>query len=191
MPSRLLLLLPSLPPLPRGSLLSQPLGSLSQLTGHPPAARYLWRLLRAGYDPLAQWDSPEGAHEASRFGMDPSRRARIAAGFSRIDSIGTVVRETVASDRTSKLLLRLSDGLEVEAVLIPPLPPTGGRVAASARARTTLCISSQVGCRQGCSFCATGRMGKLRDLSVDEILMQAHHASRWAKSQDLPALSNV
>lgn len=40
----------------------------------------------------------------------------------------------------------------------------------------TLCISSQVGCKMACSFCETGRMGKLRDLSVEEIIAQVYFA---------------
>ena len=38
--------------------------------------------------------------------------------------------------------------------------------------------SSQVGCRQACTFCATGRMGKLRSLTADEILVQVYYASK-------------
>lgn len=68
---------------------------------------------------------------------------------------------------TKKFLLKTSDQLEVESVLIPM--QAGG----------TLCISSQVGCRMGCAFCETGRMGLLRNLSTEEILSQVfiarHH----------------
>ena len=39
--------------------------------------------------------------------------------------------------------------------------------------RRTACISSQVGCAMGCTFCATGQMGFKRDLSADEIFEQA------------------
>ena len=46
----------------------------------------------------------------------------------------TLAAESVAADGTRKLLLRLADGLEVECVMIPPLPPTGRRVASNARA---------------------------------------------------------
>lgn len=61
---------------------------------------------------------------------------------------------------TQKFLLKTHDNLEIESVLIPM--QAGG----------TLCISSQVGCRMGCTFCETGRMGLLRHLSVEEILSQ-------------------
>lgn len=61
---------------------------------------------------------------------------------------------------TGKFLLSTPDKLEIESVLIPM--QAGG----------TLCLSSQVGCRMGCAFCETGKMGLLRSLSVDEIISQ-------------------
>lgn len=65
---------------------------------------------------------------------------------------------------TTKFLLKTAEGLEVESVLIPM--QSGG----------TLCISSQVGCRMGCSFCETGRMGLLRNLTAAEIVSQVFAA---------------
>lgn len=61
---------------------------------------------------------------------------------------------------TKKFLLKTSDDLEIESVVIPM--QAGG----------TLCISSQVGCRMGCTFCETGRMGLLRNLTTEEIINQ-------------------
>lgn len=61
---------------------------------------------------------------------------------------------------TGKFLLKTADQLEIESVLIPM--QAGG----------TLCLSSQVGCRMGCSFCETGRMGLLRNLTTQEIVNQ-------------------
>src|SRR5439155_677178 len=66
----------------------------------------------------------------------------------------------VSRDGTEKYLWDLGDGEAVESVLIPE-----GK-------RRTLCISSQVGCALGCVFCATGRMGFRRNLSVAEIACQ-------------------
>lgn len=69
--------------------------------------------------------------------------------------------ETIASDDGStKHAFRLSDGKQVEGVHMP-----------SAK-RTTLCLSSQVGCAMGCTFCATGLMGIVRNLSAGEIVGQ-------------------
>lgn len=70
---------------------------------------------------------------------------------------------------TGKFLLRMHDGLEVESVLIPM--QSGG----------TLCISSQVGCRMGCSFCETGKIGLLRNLTVEEIIAQVFVARHQLK----------
>ncbi len=61
---------------------------------------------------------------------------------------------------TGKFLLKTHDQLEIESVLIPM--QAGG----------TLCVSSQVGCRMGCAFCETGRMGLLRNLTTAEIVNQ-------------------
>lgn len=61
---------------------------------------------------------------------------------------------------TVKFLLKLSDGLECESVFIPM------------QATSTLCISSQVGCKMGCLFCETGRMGLIRHLTTEEIVAQ-------------------
>ena len=63
-------------------------------------------------------------------------------------------------DGTEKYLLALEDGLSVECVLIPD------------EDRLTLCVSSQVGCAQGCVFCKTGTMGMSRDLLAHEIVGQ-------------------
>lgn len=59
-----------------------------------------------------------------------------------------------------KFALSLDDGARIESVIIP-----GPR-------RTTLCISTQVGCAWGCRFCATGAFGFVRDLSTAEIVHQ-------------------
>lgn len=65
---------------------------------------------------------------------------------------------------TVKFILKLTDGLECESVFIPM------------KAKATLCISSQVGCKMGCVFCETGRMGLIRHLTADEIVAQVFYA---------------
>lgn len=64
-----------------------------------------------------------------------------------------------------KFALRLNDGALVESVLIPMKSYRGAHWR-------TLCVSTQVGCRMGCTFCETGRMGLLRNLSAGEIVAQ-------------------
>ncbi len=65
-----------------------------------------------------------------------------------------------AEDGTRKFRFRLRDGASIESVTIPE------------EKRTTLCVSTQVGCALGCLFCRTGRMGLRRNLRVEEILGQ-------------------
>src|SRR5439155_1271424 len=47
--------------------------------------------------------------------------------------------------------------------------------------RATVCVSSQVGCAMGCTFCATGQMGFTRNLSPGEILEQVLWSNRWLR----------
>lgn len=67
-------------------------------------------------------------------------------------------------DNTRKILLRFPDGHAVETVLIP------------VHSKLSQCLSTQVGCKMGCTFCATASMGFKRNLSVSEILAQAFAA---------------
>ena len=67
----------------------------------------------------------------------------------------------VSSDGTRKFLFRLHDGRSVETVLIPMVGE-----------RSTLCVSTQVGCAMQCSFCLTGTFGLERNLETSEIVNQ-------------------
>ncbi|KAI2498163.1 hypothetical protein MHU86_16306 [Fragilaria crotonensis] len=71
---------------------------------------------------------------------------------------------------TTKLAVRLHDDHLVESVLMRYINKDGGRAS--------LCVSSQVGCAMGCTFCATGTMGIRGNLSAAEILEQVVHANR-------------
>ena len=77
----------------------------------------------------------------------------------RFDNIKLKERRR-SCDGTEKFLFELSDGNVIESVLIP-----SGR-------RKTICISTQVGCKYGCVFCASGVNGFVRDLVPSEILGQ-------------------
>jgi 23S rRNA (adenine2503-C2)-methyltransferase len=66
---------------------------------------------------------------------------------------------------TAKAILGTDDGFEVEVVRIPMRYDADGRPT-----DWTLCISSQVGCKMGCTFCETGRMGLVRQLTAAEIV---------------------
>ncbi len=75
-------------------------------------------------------------------------------------STPTVVSRQTSSDGTTKFLLELADGRHIEAVYIPDTPAQ------------TFCISTQVGCAMGCTFCLTGKMGLVRNLTAGEIAGQ-------------------
>ena len=82
-------------------------------------------------------------------------------------------------DGTVKNAVRLHDGLIVESVLIP----TG--------TRTTACVSSQVGCSLDCSFCATARLKKMRNLNPDEIYDQVAAINKESLLYYNRKLSNI
>ncbi|XP_052172501.1 uncharacterized protein LOC127788363 isoform X1 [Diospyros lotus] len=84
-----------------------------------------------------------------------------------------------ASDGTRKILFTLEDGLVIETVVIP-----------CERGRTTVCVSSQVGCAMNCQFCYTGRMGLKRNLTAAEIVDQAVFARRLLSSE-VGSITNV
>lgn len=84
-----------------------------------------------------------------------------------------------SSDGTVKNAVRLHDGLIVESVLIPT--PT----------RTTACVSSQVGCSLDCSFCATSRLKRMRNLNPDEIYDQVVAIDNESRLYFNRPLSNI
>lgn len=85
-----------------------------------------------------------------------------------------------SSDKlTTKLLIRLQNGNLVETVVMrydPKLGMYDGKPRSGVQ-RSTLCVSSQVGCKMACKFCATGTMGFKYNLSSGEIVEQLVHAS--------------
>jgi 23S rRNA (adenine2503-C2)-methyltransferase len=85
---------------------------------------------------------------------------RLQAG---LDAIARIRSRHAAPDGAERLLIDLHDGQSVETVLLPG---------------DAVCVSSQVGCAVGCTFCMTGQDGLLRQLSVDEILAQVVIARR-------------
>jgi len=76
-------------------------------------------------------------------------------------------------DGATKLLFRTTAGMLIESVIL--------RIATG---RTTLCVSSQVGCAAACEFCATGKMGIAQNLSAEEILDQVLQAGQLIAAED-------
>jgi 23S rRNA (adenine2503-C2)-methyltransferase len=75
-----------------------------------------------------------------------------------------IAERQISSDGTRKYLVRFADGVRVETVGLPE----GDRL--------TVCFSTQAGCAMGCSFCATGRGGFVRDLGPGELAQQVRLA---------------
>ncbi len=98
--------------------------------------------------------------------LPKSLRALLSENYS-FESLEPELVQT-ASDGTRKFLLRLTDGNCIEAVFM------------QYEYGNSLCVSTQVGCRMGCRFCASTRGGKVRDLAAWEMLDEYIVCSREA-----------
>lgn len=128
----------------------------TEMNERPFRAKQLWQWL---------WQKGVTDFESMTNVSKTTRAALAKRAFIRWPEIA----EThVSSDGTTKFLLRLSDGALVETVLIP-----------GARGRLTQCLSCQVGCAMGCTFCSTGAMGFERNMTMAEILGQVLVARRY------------
>ena len=85
----------------------------------------------------------------------------------------------VSRDGAVKFGFRLDDGAIIESVMIPE------------EDRSTLCVSSQVGCAMGCTFCVTGSMGFTRNLTTAEIINQVCAVRDYCLNHDLAPLTNL
>lgn len=113
-----------------------------------------------------------GCKEDALTALPEQARATFAEQVE-FESLERVERHDSQIDAASKLIFRTHDGHLIESVILRP--KTG---------RTSICISSQVGCACSCSFCATGKMGFTRNLSAAEIIDQVAIANRLLKSED-------
>ena len=115
--------------------------------GYPRDARYLFGRLQR----ISTWD--ESGPVLSRYG----------AAMNLDLGLPTIESEHRSNDGSTRIVLRLEDGERIEAVHMPR--PTKGQ-------RVTMCLSTQVGCAMGCTFCATAKMGLKRNLAVHEMVGQ-------------------
>jgi 23S rRNA (adenine2503-C2)-methyltransferase len=95
-----------------------------------------------------------------------------------IDKI-TLDDQQISKDKTIKCAFEVEKGKVVEGVLIPTTN------------RTTACISSQVGCSLACTFCATGRLKLMRNLTAGEIVDQVVYLRDQAQNRYGQTLSNI
>ena len=84
-------------------------------------------------------------------------------------SVKPVLLQKSKEGETIKALLELSDGQTIETVLMGRI---NKRETREDDFRNTICLSTQVGCAMNCAFCATGKMGLKRNLTVDELIDQ-------------------
>jgi len=117
-------------------------------------------------DQLADWVYRKGVTDPARMTNLPRR---LVDAFDILTS--QVAKRRTGKDGTSKLLIALADGQHVETVLIPD------------RRRATACVSSQVGCSMGCSFCASGLGGLKRNCSSGEMLQQILHLQNACRTK--------
>jgi 23S rRNA (adenine2503-C2)-methyltransferase len=108
---------------------------------------------------VAAWLYQRGVDDvAAMTDLSRAQRDRLAETWeTRALEVDAVQR---SRDGTLKATLRAGDGARIESVLIPE------------EDRTTLCVSTQVGCPLACSFCATGALGFTRNLGTAEIVDQ-------------------
>ncbi|MBI4122300.1 MAG: 23S rRNA (adenine(2503)-C(2))-methyltransferase RlmN [Parcubacteria group bacterium] len=134
--------------------MTQPQTRLEQFRAlFPSEPRFRWeQIARALYQPqINDW---QGITTLSK----PMREQIVAIPFVSYKEARVL---TSKSGDTYKVMMTLLDGSQIETVLM-----------ANKRGQWTICVSSQVGCAQRCGFCATGRMGFKRNLTIDEIVDQ-------------------
>lgn len=113
----------------------------------------------------------EGIHhllynDFEKFTNLSKKMKRMLEEEGRFKNIELVKKFVSKVDKTTKYLFKLEDGALIETVLM------------SYHDRNTICISSQVGCKMGCKFCASTKAGYERNLEVSELLEQIYYVSR-------------
>ena len=103
--------------------------------------------------------------------LSKALRTRLAAA-ARLSPLELLLQIDSKDGLSRKALFRLPDGNTIEVVLM------------LYHHRRTVCISTQVGCGIGCTFCATGQGGLARNLSPGEIIAQVHWFERWLRQED-------
>lgn len=136
-------------------------------------------------DQIFQWlyqKGVKGFDEMTNLSKDLRSHLEEVATVDRIEPI----TQQESADGTIKFLFGLNEkDYKVEAVLIPDFYPDG------AANRLTVCVSSQVGCVYGCSFCATGKMGLFRSLTHGEIVDQVQYISELCEEKFGKKITNI
>ncbi|GHT90166.1 putative RNA methyltransferase [Betaproteobacteria bacterium] len=119
------------------------------------------RILRAWLSGRAL-DAGPRKHAAAKT-LPLSVRAALPELETTLGRFAIPERQHPDTDGSTRLLVRLADGQTVESVLLP---------------KKGVCVSTQLGCAVGCTFCMTGKSGLLRQLTSGEILAQVVLARR-------------
>ena len=129
---------------------------------------------------LFRWIYGKGVRSFGAMTNLPADFRQVLTAQCSLESIALAALQT-SRDGTAKALFRLSSGRLVEAVLIPD----------EVADRYTACVSSQVGCAMGCTFCATGLLGFSQNLTPGEIYDQAYFLTGLARERFGRGLTNV
>jgi 23S rRNA (adenine2503-C2)-methyltransferase len=125
---------------------------------------------------IAEWVFARGARTFDEMTNLPKSLRERLSEIATLACAEVVDHRESKVDGTRKLLLEFEDGARSEAVMLRD------------EDRITGCISSQVGCKFGCTFCATGAMGFTRDLTAGEIVEQIIALRRTAEPERLSNL---
>ena len=112
-----------------------------------------------GADQIYHWIYKQGIFDPHKW-SNMSKKVKAFLAKNMDITLPQVIKRHLSQDGTCKYLLGFQDGQSVECVTIP------------ANNRLSLCLSSQIGCAMGCTFCHTGTMGLTRHLATGEIIGQ-------------------
>ncbi len=157
--------------MPKTHLLSLGLNALNDFVEETGEPRYRGRQIR-------EWMLHHLETDFSRMSNLPQKLIENLQEKTTVTTLRERSRQD-SVDGTRKWALETEDGHVFETVLIPT------------ESRRSLCVSSQVGCAMGCTFCRTATMGFIRNLTLGEILEQVHLVNRFLKNLDGSRVSNV
>lgn len=131
-----------------------------------------WGMPSYRADQVSQWIYKAAVHDPEQMSnLSKDLRQEL---FLKIDwSLPEILSQLNAEDGSTKLLLRSQRGHVIETVIL------------RYEGRTSLCVSSQVGCKLACDFCQTGKLGFVRHLDRSEILAQVFIANQILQPEGL------
>ncbi len=127
---------------------------------------------------VLEWIWKKGCTDVDRMtNLSHTVREMLKNNF-RLSALKSEISQT-ARDGTVKIGFRLEEGQFVEGVLIPSGP------------RSTACVSTQAGCPLACNFCATGKLGFVRNLTAGEIFDQVVELKKVSEKDKQGSLTNI